>query len=178
MDGDGIHGEITGEALYELCQRHVHVATRILGDLAESEDLVHALWLKVTQALHTFDPEKGRIETWLRRLIRNHAIDQHAVLSRTEARDPAAVEVHVDRVSMPDTIPEPIDPRLQLLLGRLPSDWRDVLLARHLAGLSVAETAASLGRSPGQVSVLDHRARSFLKERLAPLGPPGRGQIS
>ena len=51
-------------------------------------------------------------------------------------------------------------------ITRLPERQRAVLVARHVLGLSQAETARSLGIAPGTVSSVGHRAIQKLRERL------------
>ncbi len=53
--------------------------------------------------------------------------------------------------------------RARALLARLPSQQRDLLLARMVAGLSAEETGAVLGMSAGAVRVAQHRALSRLR---------------
>lgn len=53
---------------------------------------------------------------------------------------------------------------------RLEADYRDVLRFRFVQGLSVAETAKSMQRSPGAVMMLCQRAVQRLAEQLADAG--------
>jgi RNA polymerase sigma-70 factor (ECF subfamily) len=52
---------------------------------------------------------------------------------------------------------------LAQLLERLPEDHRDVLVLRHLEGLSHEEIARRMGRSPGAVRMLWVRALARLQ---------------
>jgi RNA polymerase sigma-70 factor (ECF subfamily) len=54
------------------------------------------------------------------------------------------------------------------VLSRLPEDMQQVLLGRHLDGLSHAELAARLGRSEGAVRMLYLRALRRLRELYRP----------
>jgi DNA-directed RNA polymerase specialized sigma24 family protein len=59
---------------------------------------------------------------------------------------------------------------------QLPSDQREVLLLRMVAGLTVAEVAAVLGKSTGAVKALQHRGRATLVrllEQLPSVEPQG-----
>jgi RNA polymerase sigma factor (sigma-70 family) len=51
-------------------------------------------------------------------------------------------------------------------LGRLPRRQRDVIVLRHLAGLSEADVAAALGISVDSVHTHAGRARSTLRQLL------------
>jgi RNA polymerase sigma-70 factor (ECF subfamily) len=54
-------------------------------------------------------------------------------------------------------------------IGRLPDDYRLVVLLRDIDGYSTRETASILGISTGAVKVRLHRARSALRRMLQPL---------
>jgi RNA polymerase sigma-70 factor (ECF subfamily) len=51
-------------------------------------------------------------------------------------------------------------------LTELREDYRTVLVLRFLSGLSPEETGAVMGRTPGAVRILQHRALSALRSRL------------
>lgn len=56
---------------------------------------------------------------------------------------------------------------VRALLNTLPSTQREVLLLRVIVGLSAAETAMALSLTAGSVRVLQHRAITALRNRLA-----------
>ena len=58
---------------------------------------------------------------------------------------------------------------LREALLRLPADQREVLVLRHVAGLSPTEIADRLGKSEGSVHGLHHRGRGALKAALREL---------
>ena len=55
-------------------------------------------------------------------------------------------------------------------LAALPADQRQVVLMRHVVGLTTLEIAAALGRAEGSVHALHHRGRAGLRRRLGELG--------
>lgn len=57
--------------------------------------------------------------------------------------------------------------QLTTVLGKLPEDYREVLILRHLEGLPFQEIAERLGRSAGAVRVLWTRALQKLREEWA-----------
>ena len=59
------------------------------------------------------------------------------------------------------------DERIRELLAGLAPDQRDVVLLRIVADLSIEDTAAALGKRPGAVKALQHRAMRSLRTRLA-----------
>ena len=54
-------------------------------------------------------------------------------------------------------------------IDRLPEGYRTVLLLRDIEGLSTAEAAALLDKSPAAVKIMLHRARAALKKLLEPM---------
>ena len=53
------------------------------------------------------------------------------------------------------------------LIGTLPPDQADVVLLRVLGGFDAAEVAAIMGKRPGTVRVLQHRALTRLARLLS-----------
>ena len=51
-------------------------------------------------------------------------------------------------------------------LGRLPADWRELLILRHLEGLTFPEVAKRLGRTVDSVKKLWPRALAGLRRLL------------
>jgi RNA polymerase sigma-70 factor (ECF subfamily) len=61
-------------------------------------------------------------------------------------------------------------------LSSLPTDQRQVVVMRHVVGLTPGEIAHELGKTEGSIHGLHHRARATLKEALLRLeaGPATR----
>jgi RNA polymerase sigma-70 factor (ECF subfamily) len=62
------------------------------------------------------------------------------------------------------------DERVARLLAALAPDQRDVVLLRIIADLSIEDTAAALGKRPGAVKALQHRAMRSLRSALGEEG--------
>jgi RNA polymerase sigma-70 factor (ECF subfamily) len=58
---------------------------------------------------------------------------------------------------------------LREALSRLPEDQREVLVLRHIAGLSPTEIARRLGKTEGAIHGLHHRGRGALQIALREL---------
>ena len=59
---------------------------------------------------------------------------------------------------------------LRHALELLPEDQREVLVLRHIVGLSPVEIAEALGRTESSVHGLHHRGRRTLQTNLTELG--------
>lgn len=138
------------------------VATRMLGDADEAEDLVQEALLRGYLGL-TQLRDADRFGAWLVGITLNLA---RMTLRRRVAYERALVRV----ASAPSQLEEERD---ELTLVReavelLPARERDAVVLHYVDGLACGEIAAVLGSSPGAVRVRLHRARARLREELAP----------
>jgi RNA polymerase sigma-70 factor, ECF subfamily len=142
---------------------HAYV-TRIVLDRDDAEDVTQQIFAKLLTELWRYQPREAPFRAWVLRVARNVAIDHlrrsHAVPSETV---PATA----------DTIDESGAERrasLQAALATLTPGQRDVLVLRHLVGLTPEEIAVRLGRSVRSVHCLHHRGRAAACPALHELG--------
>jgi RNA polymerase sigma-70 factor (ECF subfamily) len=156
------------EAMRELYVRHaagIHAyVLGMLGDQDDAEDITQHVFAKLLTELDRYRPGEAPFMAWVLRVAHNAAID-HMRRSRTvpcdEVRDP-------DRRD--DEAAERVRDSLRSALESLPAAQRDVLLLRHLVGLSPAEIATHLGRSVRSVHGLHYRGRAAACSALCDLG--------
>ena len=148
------------EAYY---RRLVTQVAGLVGDLAEAEDAVHEAFARVLAAprsfLHADDAER-----WLRVAALN--------VARTRYRRRWLFDrlVRAGRVEItPAAVPGMSGDRVALLaaLRRLAPPTREAVVLHHLADLSVAEVAATLGVPVGTVKARLARGRATLARLLA-----------
>lgn len=109
---------------------------------------------------------------WLRQVVirtAGHALRRHLGTGKRDAsrEEPAGLaDVAADSGSSPSAraIRHEQEERMAEALARLPDDMQQVLLGRHLDGLSYAVLAERLGRSEAAVRVLYTRALRRLRE--------------
>jgi RNA polymerase sigma-70 factor, ECF subfamily len=156
------------DAMRELYVRHaagIHAyVLGMLGDQDDAEDITQHVFAKLLTELDRYRPGEAPFMAWVLRVAHNAAID-HMRRSRTvpcdEVRDP-------DRRD--DEAAERVRDSLRSALESLPAAQRDVLLLRHLVGLSPAEIATHLGRSVRSVHGLHYRGRAAACSALCDLG--------
>ncbi|HEV2747024.1 MAG TPA: RNA polymerase sigma factor [Allosphingosinicella sp.] len=161
-------------------QRLFRAAWSILKSRAEAEDSVQSAYLRAFSAIGTFEA-RASLSTWLTRIVINEALGRkRAATRRRRHLDQNSVTVLEDyreklmRGSTSGTSPEgelmrsQIRTRLEQAIADLPSDFRLVFVLREIEGLSVEETADSLGIVPATVKTRTLRARRRLQEALAP----------
>jgi RNA polymerase sigma-70 factor (ECF subfamily) len=158
-------------------RRLFRVARSILRDDAEAEDVLQEGYVRAYGALSGFRGE-SRLSTWLTRIIVNQALERKRHRSLASAGDEETevlIEQGVD--ALPET-PETLAMRgelrrlIEASVDRLPESYRSVFIMRAVEGLSVEETAASLGISEANTKVRFLRARGLLRDILGrQLGP-------
>lgn len=151
-----------------LTPRTLAVATRVLGDRAEAEDVTQEAMLRLWRIAPDWQPGSAQVSTWLYRVTMNLCIDR-----RRRARGGSVAL---------DAVAEPADPApgaaemlqqaarfdaLQGALMALPERQRQAVVLRHLEQLSNPEIGAILEISTEAVESLVARGKRALTVALA-----------
>jgi len=135
----------------------------IVRDEHEAEDVTQHVFAKLITVLHKYDDRGVPFFAWLLRLARNAAIDH----LRSQRSTPC------EQVVAPGTPShEHGDDRarsLRTALATLPDEQRDVVILRHVVGLTPVEIAARMGRTESSIHGLHHRGRRSLQQALIEL---------
>ncbi len=142
---------------------------------SEPEDVLGDVWLTAARRIHSFSGEEPAFRSWLFVIAHRRALDARRRRMRKPAR-PEAPSVVAERD--PRRIASAEDQALAALshdgamrmLDVLTEDQRDVVALRVVAGLSLEETAAVVGKRVGAVKALQRRGLEALRRSL---GRPG-----
>lgn len=144
---------------------------RALGQRAEAEDLTQEVFIRALSSLERYQPSTtpfaGYLAVIARNLLRDHWRRGHTSLhlqAIPELPSPSAGPEHTALQT-----DEPA--RLQALLAPLSPDQQQVIRLRVLEGRPTVEVAKLMGRSPGAIRVLQHRALTTLRTMLAEGSP-------
>jgi RNA polymerase sigma-70 factor (ECF subfamily) len=149
--------------LYACYADNVHGYVRsIVRDHHEAEDITQHVFAKLIKVIGKYEEQDVPFFAWILRVARNAAVDHmrnNRLVPVEEVRevgaraqdDPGAV------VRMGD---------LHDALAGLPQAQREVVLLRHLIGLSPAEIASMTGKSEGSIHGLHHRGRRAVAAEL------------
>lgn len=149
---------------------YVHYADHVYGYVAsivrddyEAEDVTQHLFAKLMTALPKYEPREVPFSAWILRVARNVAVDhmrQRRAIPCEEVRD---VDSHAedDDTSRHRTL------GLRDALATLPEEQRQVVVMRHLVGLTPGEIAGRMGRSEPSIHGLHHRGRGALRTALS-----------
>ena len=159
------------ESIYRAHMRAIYgfIYGRV-GNREAAEDITSEVFIK---ALGHLDPTRDEhsIVAWLYRVARNATADYW----RGVQSAPVIALDEVRALRVPRATPDAprhaqTAARAAFVLGQLQDNYRTVLSYRLLQGLSVAETAARMGTTEGNVKVLQHRAlkRAAELQEVAP----------
>jgi len=167
-------------------QRTVYATVfALLVNRQDAEDVAQDALLKALTRLNQFRRESS-FGTWLIQIainearMRNRKQWRMPMLSLTDDKDDAKAYVPKDFEDwreIPSTALERVEVRDALVkaLGSLARHYREAFVLRDIHELSISETSAILGISPGAVKSRLRRARLMLRDILAPgLGHDGR----
>jgi RNA polymerase sigma-70 factor (ECF subfamily) len=136
----------------------------IVRDDYEAEDVTQQVFTKLIVVIGKYEQRSVPFSAWILRLAHNAAIDH----MRKRRAIPAAEVYGAD-----ERLPEGNEDRsreLRLALADLPDEQRDVIVLRHLVGLSPTEIAGRMGKTEPSVHGLHHRGRAALRTALVERG--------
>jgi RNA polymerase sigma factor (sigma-70 family) len=145
----------------------------LAGEPREGEDLASEVWIDVATGLRRFKGREHDFHRWVFTIARRRLIDLRR-RRRRRRTEPAAQETLEAHAALGNVESEAVA-NLQTAaafarLAVLSKDQAEVLLLRILGDLSVKEVAAIMGKRPGAVKVLQHRALTRLAVELVPEG--------
>ncbi len=159
-------GDVT--ALEKLYDRHaslIHsVLMQKLGDAAESQDIVHDVFLKLHTRSAQYNPALGKPVAWLLTIARNAAIDK--LRKRSSHQRYLNKQSQEAEMSMPAHA-GPHRDELELLhrcVSILPDPQRDTLQLAYFSGLTQQEIADKIMQPLGSVKAWIRRGLMKLRD--------------
>ncbi|HEX4484043.1 MAG TPA: sigma-70 family RNA polymerase sigma factor [Solirubrobacteraceae bacterium] len=126
----------------------------IVHDHHEAEDITQHVFVKLIKVIGKYQEQDVPFLSWILRVARNAALDS--------MRNNRMIPVEEVREVRPDAGEHSTAMRVDGLrdaLAALPEAQRQVLMLRHLVGLSPCEIAEMTGKSEGSIHGLHHRGR-------------------
>jgi RNA polymerase sigma-70 factor, ECF subfamily len=165
------------DALAALFERYARltrtVASRILGDATEAEDLVQDLFLFIQRKCAIFDSSKSTARSWIVQMAYHRALDRRRYLKARQFYAEASVEenaVHLvgTPTSESDYSAEVVFGRngLEKILSSLSLDQRETLRLHFFEGYTFAEISEKLGQPLGNVRHYYYRALQKLRQQM------------
>jgi RNA polymerase sigma-70 factor (ECF subfamily) len=162
-------------ALSQLYDRYARVvaaiAHRSLQSNEECEEVVLDVFSQVWRSAAQYNPQKGRVDTWLFMMARSRVLDRLRSLQRLTKTATASVQAEIQSVKVSVDPVEAVfisERRSQVIcaLKQLPKEQREVIELAYYQGLSHREIAAQTGLSLGTVKTRIRLGLSKLQSSL------------
>jgi RNA polymerase sigma-70 factor, ECF subfamily len=146
-----------------------------------ADDLAAETWMGVARRLKSFEGDENQFRAWLFTIAHRRLLDHWTAQNRRSEEPLDALHLHEDDqptdhtkhlASVEDLAEDVVNTaaaraaaqRIARILNR---DQAEVILLRLLGGLEVDQVAEILGKRPGTVRVLQHRALKKLAEEIS-----------
>src|SRR6266481_5611879 len=172
----GKENDARAEAILECFEALYRTAYRLTGNKARAEDLVQDTYLRAWRSLSQLHGLSG-VQPWMFRILRTVFIDQ---LRRESSRPKLVTDIEKmstapEQLSPPDVsdvndrskLDEVFDQEIISAMTELPDEERLALLFQVVGGLSYREISEALECPIGSVMSRIHRAKRWLRRRLA-----------
>ncbi len=166
QDGDA-------EAFGRLYDRYVDQVFRFVyyrvNDRALAEDFTSETFLRALRRISTINYQGRDIGAWFMTIARNIVFDHtKSARFRLELTMAESVET-ADQEAGPEhaVLAHLTNTRLLAAVNELNEEQKECIVLRFLHGLSVAETAAVMGKNDGAIKALQHRAVKRLASMVA-----------
>jgi RNA polymerase sigma-70 factor, ECF subfamily len=148
---------------------YVHYADHVYGYVAsivrddhEAEDVTQHVFAKLMTKLGKYEPREVPFSAWILRVARNVAVDHMRQRRAIPCEEVRELEINPGD----DESSRHLSLDLRQALETLPEDQRQVVVMRHLVGLTPGEIAGRLGRTEPSIHGLHHRGRGALRSAL------------
>jgi len=145
------------------------------GRKEDAEDVLQEVFVSVWRSRNTFNPRKGKLNTWIYRITVNQC------LSRRRRRKPAILSLEEKDINLPDIRPgeqpeEVLVTRLEYeslveAMNALDDRHRSVLVLRYFNDLSYDEIAQVMGVPLGTVKSRISQALRLLRTQMSTQQP-------
>jgi RNA polymerase sigma factor (sigma-70 family) len=150
---------------------------RRVPDLRDAEDILQDVFYELVEANRLLMPIE-HVNGWLFRVARNRIIDFFRKKKPERFSDTAAADEDDERLPLEEVLPSPdagpealyasnvLLDELELAIGELPEEQREVFVAHEMEGRSFKEIAAKTGVSVNTLLSRKRYAVRRLRERL------------
>ena len=151
---------------YTVKNKLYRFSLRITGNVAEAEDVVQEVLMKVWAQRDDMATVKNH-EAWCMTLTKNLSLDKlRSKHHRTQNVENALPLMDLKLSPYAEIETSDAIERVKQLMNVLPEKQKQVMHLRDIEGLSYDEIAEALEMPMPQVKVYLHRARSFVREKM------------
>lgn len=148
-----------------------HLDARLVGfararGADDPEGFADDVLVQMCRSIQSFEGNLAQLRAWVFTIARNRLVDERRRFGRRIDERPTEPSRLPDTPAVEDAIAADERERVDALLAGLTEDQREIVVLRVVVGLSVEETAEVVGRRPGAVRALQHRALRTLRAEL------------
>lgn len=145
-----------------------YVASKILGDTRDSEDIVHDAFVKIAEIIEKIDTAKcPKTRNLVVTIVERKAIDLYR--QRKRRKTVFLDEELINVLSVEDIQADPDRPPIAEAIALLPTRYRELVLLKYDSGYSEREIAALLSMTEANVHKTMQRAKEKLGQILGKL---------
>jgi RNA polymerase sigma-70 factor (ECF subfamily) len=147
------------------------IACRMLGNVADAEEVIQDVFVQIWTKAAKFDAEKGQPFHWVLTLTRNRCIDglrarQRRTRIMVETHGEPELEQAVERTHVDAPLMKHDIAVIQSVVNNLPQDQRQAIEMAFFGGLTHQEISESLNEPLGTVKARIRRGMLKLREDL------------
>jgi len=142
------------------------VATRIVGNRVQAEDLLHDVLLEAWHRAGEYEVERGSVRAWLVTRLRSRALDERMGAARRAELVRSKLPRVEDLTNRSPDISATDGDHLRREVAGLPRDLKRVIDLAYFEGLSAAEISLRLGIPCGTVKSRLARAMTLLRRHF------------
>ena len=166
QEGDSASFAGLYEVFYDKIYRYVMFKT---GNVSDAEDITEEVFLRMLESINSFKWQGFPFSSWLFRIAHNLVVDHYRKKGRQKTTPLEDASAKVGALTY--DIDTQLDVELSMTqvyeaMEGLTKLQKEVLSLRFAAGLSVLETAESLGKKENAVKALQHAAIKKLRGLL------------
>ena len=160
------------ELLYERYEFLLfNLAYKITQDAQSSEEVLQDIFMKIWDQKATFNPEKGKLSTWLITLCRNKAIDITREKKIEECLFNENLQgIQTDSLPESDLLNKEVSKEINKLISHLNKDQQKIIFLFYYRGLSQREIANKLkiplGTVKSRMRLSIQHLKNYLKKAL------------
>jgi len=162
-------------AFAEFYDRHstlmFSVASRILNDPTEAEDVLQETFLQIWEKAAKFDPKLGKASSWAAILVRNKAVDRIRASQRRSRLVDEAGNAQAIAEDVADSVNESLHGHerakiIQSAIVELPGEQRQAIELAYFSGLTQDEISKKLNTPLGTIKARIRRGLLKLRDHM------------
>lgn len=168
LQGCRVNNRMAQQALYrQFYNFAMTIALRYSRDEHDAADILTNAFVKIFKSLHSFNPEKGNLHGWIKKIVINEGLDH------IKARGRFSENVELETVAEPQVNSEVLErmgaEEIMNLIKRLPPATHAVFVLYAVEGYNHREIAEKLKISEGTSKWHLSEARKTLQKQILEL---------